>query len=94
MTCLTRSTASRPRQAEGNSLPAREDVLDAGIIVVTLADRKEYTAKSRDGFDLLYALLSMMRSYEESVMNGVRPPLARKVSRGGRPLAGGMPATR
>ncbi len=63
---------STARQAAGESLQVREDILDDGSIVGTLADGKEYTAKCPAGFDLLYARLSMMRSKEVSMMESDR----------------------
>lgn len=59
---LDRLSRKTPRKA----LRILEDIVEAGIVVVTLMDGKQFTQASLDGFDLFHALLTMIRAHEES----------------------------
>jgi DNA invertase Pin-like site-specific DNA recombinase len=63
---LVESLDRLSRAAARKALRVLEAILEAGVIVVTLADGKAYTDESLDGFDLMYAFLVMMRANEES----------------------------
>lgn len=56
------------------SLRLLEDIVDAGVTVVTLANGKEYTQErlDNDPFALMEALLVAQRAYEESAIKGRR----------------------
>lgn len=63
------------RQTARKALRTLEDIIDRGITVVTLNPEHEYTAESLDdgvSFDLMIALLSMMRAHQESVIKRER----------------------
>lgn len=49
-----------------------EDIVEAGITVVTLNDGKQYTADSLDGFDFVMAVLILIRANEESATKARR----------------------
>jgi DNA invertase Pin-like site-specific DNA recombinase len=49
-----------------------EDIVDAGVVLVTLNDGKQYTKDSLDGFDFMMALLVLMRGNEESLTKSKR----------------------
>jgi DNA invertase Pin-like site-specific DNA recombinase len=49
-----------------------EDIVEAGITVVTLNDGKAYTEESLDGFDFLMAVLVLIRAHEESATKARR----------------------
>jgi DNA invertase Pin-like site-specific DNA recombinase len=49
-----------------------EDIVDAGVDVVTLSDSKRYTKESLNGFDFLMAVLLLIRGNEESQMKSRR----------------------
>ncbi len=49
-----------------------EDIVEAGITVVTLNDGKQYTEESLDGFDFLMAVLILIRAHEESATKARR----------------------
>ncbi|MBL4775414.1 MAG: recombinase family protein [Mariprofundus sp.] len=49
------------------------NILSAGITIVTLADRQEYTAKSINNIgNLVISLVSMARAHEESLVKSMR----------------------
>lgn len=49
-----------------------EDIVEAGVTVVTLNDGKQYTAESLDGFDFVMAVLILIRANEESATKAKR----------------------
>jgi len=49
-----------------------EDIVEAGVTVVTLNDGKQYTAESLDGFDFVMAVLILIRANEESATKARR----------------------
>ncbi len=49
-----------------------EDIVEAGVTVVTLNDGKAYTEESLDGFDFLMAVLVLIRAHEESATKARR----------------------
>ena len=61
---MDRISRDRPRRA----IRLLEDICDAGIIVVTLADRKEYSVDTLDGDPMafMYAYMVAIRANEES----------------------------
>jgi len=70
------------RQTARKALRTLEDIIDAGITVVTLMDGRQYTADSldKDGVSLLIAILTMMRAHEESTTKQQRAKEAWKAS--------------
>jgi DNA invertase Pin-like site-specific DNA recombinase len=75
-----------------------EDIVDAGVSVVTLNDEREYTPHSmdRDPLDLLIAVVTFMRANEESATKSKRLSQAwgekRRAIGDGKPLTGIAPA--
>lgn len=59
---LDRLSRMKPRKA----LRVLEDIVEAGVSVVTLNDGREYTAESLDAMDLIASVLIFMRANEES----------------------------
>lgn len=57
-----------------NSLPVFMSLIQAGVIVVTLMDRKEYTLESiqKNPFDLMYSIMVLARGHEESAAKSER----------------------
>jgi DNA invertase Pin-like site-specific DNA recombinase len=49
-----------------------EDIVEAGVVVVTLNDGKEYTDESLEGTDFLIAIIILMRAHEESATKAKR----------------------
>jgi DNA invertase Pin-like site-specific DNA recombinase len=49
-----------------------EEIVEAGVTVVTLNDGKEYTEDSLDGTDFLIAIIVLMRAHEESATKAKR----------------------
>lgn len=60
------------RQTARKAIRVLEDIVDAGVDVVTLADGKRYTKDSLDGFDFLMALMLLIRGNEESLTKSRR----------------------
>ncbi len=60
------------RQTARKAVRTLEDIVEAGVTVVTLTDGKAYTAESLDGTDFLWAILLFMRGNEESLMKSKR----------------------
>lgn len=60
------------RQESRKAVRILEDIVEAGITVVTLNDGKAYTAQSLDGMDFIYAILLFMRGHEESATKAAR----------------------
>jgi DNA invertase Pin-like site-specific DNA recombinase len=54
------------RQVARKAVRVIEDIVEAGVDVVTLADGKRYTKESLNGFDFLMAVLLLIRGNEES----------------------------
>ena len=62
---LSRTTARK-------ALRLIEEIVEAGVTVVTLSDGRQYTAESLDGMDIMWALMVMFRANEESEMKSQR----------------------
>jgi DNA invertase Pin-like site-specific DNA recombinase len=60
------------RQSARKAVRILEDIVEAGITVVTLNDGKAYTEESLDGTDFLMAILLFMRGAEESATKAKR----------------------
>ncbi len=62
------------RQTARKALRVLEDIVDAGVIVVTLSDGREYTVESlnNDPTSLIMAILTFVRANEESAMKARR----------------------
>jgi DNA invertase Pin-like site-specific DNA recombinase len=60
------------RQESRKAVRLLEDIVEAGVTVVTLNDGKAYTAQSLDGMDFVYAILLFMRGHEESATKAKR----------------------
>lgn len=61
------------RQKARASLRLLEEIVESGIVVVTLYNGKEWTPKALDeGFGLVEVLFSMIRAHEESLVKSVR----------------------
>lgn len=60
------------RAAARKAVRVLEDIVEAGITVVTLNDGKAYTEESLDGFDFLMAVLVLIRAHEESATKARR----------------------
>jgi len=61
------------RQQVFTTLSLFSSILSAGVEIVTLADNQHYTAESiNDVGQLMYSLISMSRSHEESAIKGKR----------------------
>jgi DNA invertase Pin-like site-specific DNA recombinase/uncharacterized protein YdcH (DUF465 family) len=59
------------REKARTALSRLNDLIDAGIIVVTLADNKRYD-ESSDTMDIMYSLMIMGRAHEESQIKSQR----------------------
>ena len=66
---LSRATARK-------ALRLIEEIVEAGVTVVTLTDGRQYTAESLDGMDLMWALMVMIRANEESEIKSRRQKAA------------------
>ena len=60
------------RRVARKAVRVLEEIIEAGVDVVTLQDGKRYTAESLDGLDFIWAILILIRGHEESVMKGKR----------------------
>jgi DNA invertase Pin-like site-specific DNA recombinase len=60
------------RQSARKAVRILEDIVEAGVTVVTLNDGKAYTEQSLDGTDFLLAILLFMRGAEESATKAKR----------------------
>lgn len=90
---LDRLSRLVPRKA----LRVLEDILDAGVSVVTLNDGREYTSQSIDAnhTDLIISVLTFVRANEESATKARRLKAswaAKRDKLGERPLTGRLPA--
>ncbi len=65
---LDRISRLAPRKA----VRLLEDIVESGVVVVTLNDGKEYTERSLDGIDLMLAVVYFMRANEESLTKSRR----------------------
>lgn len=65
---LDRISRLTPRKA----VRLLEDIVESGVVVVTLNDGKEYTERSLDGIDLMLAVVYFMRANEESLTKSRR----------------------
>jgi DNA invertase Pin-like site-specific DNA recombinase len=54
------------RKVARKAVRVLEEIVEAGVEVVTLNDRKRYTKESLDGFDFIMAVLILIRGNEES----------------------------
>lgn len=90
---LDRLSRLTPRKA----LRVLEDIVDAGVVVVTLNDGKAYTKGSLDAepFDLMVAILLFMRGNEESATKARRLRAAwegKRLTAQTKPLTAAVPA--
>ena len=71
---LVESLDRLSRQTARKALRTLEEIVEAGITVVTLSDRAVYTLEAidNDPLALMRALLVMMRAHEESSLKSVR----------------------
>lgn len=62
------------RQTARKALRSLERIVEAGIVLVTLTDGKQYTEQSLDGdpVSLLLTILTFVRAHEESALKGRR----------------------
>lgn len=62
------------RQTARRALRVLEDIIDRGVVVVTLADGRQYDARTMDDdpMALMWALMVFMRGHEESAMKSSR----------------------
>lgn len=60
------------RQVARKAVRVLEDIVEAGVDVVTLADSKRYTRESLDSFDFVMAVILLIRGNEESAMKSRR----------------------
>jgi DNA invertase Pin-like site-specific DNA recombinase len=60
------------RQTARKAVRILEEIVEAGVTLVTLNDGKHYTAESLDGADFLLAILLLMRGHEESATKAKR----------------------
>ena len=60
------------RQTARKAVRILEDIVEAGVDVVTLSDGKRYTEASLDGFEFLFAIIIFIRANEESLMKARR----------------------
>lgn len=74
---LDRLSRATPRLA----LPRFLDIVNAGVILVTLADNRKYTTDDCRLEDLLYSLVVMSRAHEESATKSLRISAAWKHKR-------------
>lgn len=70
------------RQSARKAVRVLEDIVEAGVDVVTLTDGKRYTKDSLDGFDFLMAIIVLIRGNEESAMKSRRLKAAWSAKRG------------
>lgn len=71
-TLLVESLDRVSRQRARAAVRLLEEIVEAGVTVVTLNDGKAYTEASLDGTDFLMAILLFMRSHEESATKAKR----------------------
>lgn len=69
---LVESLDRLSRKTARKALRALEQIVEAGVTVVTLNDGKAFTEESLDGLDLFMALVVMMRAHEESLTKARR----------------------
>ena len=60
------------RRTARKAVRVLEDIVEAGVDVVTLNDGKRYTVESLDGMDFIMAVLLLIRGHEESRTKGRR----------------------
>ncbi|HZO21696.1 MAG TPA: recombinase family protein, partial [Steroidobacteraceae bacterium] len=60
------------RQSARQAVRRLEEIIEAGVDVVTLSDGKRWTQESLDGYDFLLAILLFMRGHEESATKSRR----------------------
>lgn len=60
------------RQGARKTLRIAEEIIEAGVDIVTLGDGKRYTAESLDTFDLVQMLMSAIIAREDSARRGMR----------------------
>lgn len=62
------------RQTARKALRSLESIVEAGVVLVTLSDGKQYTEKSldEDPVSLLMSILTFVRAHEESALKGRR----------------------
>lgn len=60
------------RQMARKAVRILEEIVEAGVTVVTLNDGKAYTEESLAGTDFLIAIIVLMRAHEESATKGKR----------------------
>ena len=60
------------RQEALKSLALFSEIINAGVNIVTLADRKTYSAATTDFTDLMFSIMAMSRAHEESRMKSER----------------------
>lgn len=60
------------RRTARKAVRVLEDIVEAGVDVVTLNDGKRYTVESLDGMDFIIAVLLLIRGHEESRTKGRR----------------------
>lgn len=69
------------RQTARKAVRALEDIVEAGVDVVTLSDGKRYDRASLDGFDFLMAVMVLIRGHEESKTKAARNAAAWRTKR-------------
>jgi DNA invertase Pin-like site-specific DNA recombinase len=69
---LVESLDRLSRQAARRALRALEDIVDAGVTVVSLDTNREYTAESLNGIDIVEFVLRATLAYDESVKKQAR----------------------
>jgi DNA invertase Pin-like site-specific DNA recombinase len=65
---LDRITRQKPTSAIGKFL----EIINSGIVLVTIGDRREYTAETVKLEDLIYSLVVLSRAHEESATKSKR----------------------
>ncbi len=60
------------RQTARKAIRILEDIVEAGVDVVTLSDGRRYSEASLDSFDFLFAIIIFIRANEESLMKARR----------------------
>lgn len=97
-TLLIESLDRISRQLARKALRVLEDIVDAGVTVITLNDRRTYTAEimNSDPTALIMGLLTFIRANEESEMKSRRLSAAWEAKRAraaeGKPITAIMPA--
>jgi DNA invertase Pin-like site-specific DNA recombinase len=82
------------RRAARKAVRVLEDIVEAGITVVTLNDGKRYTEESLDGTDFLIAIIILIRANEESETKSKRLRAAwaaKRTNAGSKPLTSLVP---